>query len=260
MKYYDLKKVDQELALTDAELELLIRAMYAECVKYVFEFLRACDLDGYKPAAREMEAAYGKLCVLFVCAEFANQVLTHYIREENVKRIRDGAEDDGRFIEASESLRGYDYAPFIAEIPYKAAFALWAIAGSWAGAMELCGLEMANGKVRKELLARYAIARARPALAPEGIRSAMDGECYKILNELCERARTTGRYIHENKINVNYKIKFKQRGLKLESVLNDVGIPPAYDMTRRITEGKRYENTAHYMNPGAYERNKKRNG
>ena len=95
----------------------MLKATYREYPRYVFSFLRAAELGDYAPAIHEAKDAFVKLCTIFACSDFAEQVIKYYLNAEKQQRVREEAEDDLRFIAASEALRGMTKAPLMAETP-----------------------------------------------------------------------------------------------------------------------------------------------
>jgi hypothetical protein len=190
---------DRDLRLSEAEINLLLRAMFRECARHIFAFLRASEFTGWRPAEREAQASYAALSRMLACAEFANQILKHCVQNEYHAYIHDGAEDDERFIEVSEVLRGFDYAPLIAEVPENAAFTLWFIVGSWSGAAELCGLELLPKEQKQRRAKLYATSHASPEFLPERVLAKLPPERLAQLQELCEEVRRRGNFLEEDR-------------------------------------------------------------
>ena len=210
-----------EEALTEAELRLLAHAMYKRCGIYIFAFLRAYELGGYRPAIREAEYAYQKLCALLVCEDFVIQILQYFIGNEKQRLVRASAESDPQFIKASEALRGVTSAPLMAELPTKAAYMLWVLAGSWVGALALCGIKPMERNNRRYSLKRYRLSHASINLLPAQIHRALPPACLAVADRLCAQARESGKAPDVTPDDQNI---FLAAGFRLEEVMAEVGV------------------------------------
>ena len=208
-------------SLTEAELRLLLHVMYKRCSAYVFAFIRAYELGGYRPAMREAEHAYRKLCALFVCEDFVIQILQYYIANENRRLVRACAESDPRFLKASEALRGITYTPLMVEVPQQEAFTLWALAGSWTGALILCGIESLERNARRDRIKRYMLSHASVSLLPTPIRQTLPEECLAVVEKLCAQARMSRRIPD---IQESDESLFSEAGYSLDTVMLEVGV------------------------------------
>jgi hypothetical protein len=219
------RKKKYDIKLTDIELKFLIKVMYRRCSRYVFLYLRADELGEYSPGRRSAQEAYEKLCELLAAQDLADQILEYYVEAETRRLILPEAEDDPRFTEASQVMRGRLTAPLMAELPEKATYTLWTVSGSWTGALELCGLDPLDGDSRLEAVTRYATANASPKLLSWKFRNRLTPECAGELNKICEAARELGRYPLASEIHRESQQFFHICGLVIWDVLENIGIP-----------------------------------
>jgi hypothetical protein len=210
--------------LTDAELEFRLGILSKEDLRHVFLYLRADELGEYQPGKRDARAARERLCEPFESEEVADQILEYYAAAETRRSILPGAEGDARFAEASQAIRGRTLAPLMAEVPEEDAYTMWAIAGSWNGALELCGLDPLDDDARREAVTRYAIANASPELMPQEYRERLTPECVAELEPICKATRELRRYPRTREVSHKARHMFKDRGVVMWDVLESIGI------------------------------------
>ena len=191
----------------------------------VFRIVRAKELSSYRPERRVYHAAYRELKEAFGSLDYVRQLLEFHFQAENDHFQRTGAEDDPCFIKAQEVFRGLTAAPLMAEIPEKEAYILWSIAGSWPGALILAGLDPPDENRRRQMAKRYAIANASISLLPDKLRVEIPINCLDLAENLCKRARTTGKVIKTMDIPDKYRKTFNEAGIDLYDVMYQIGIP-----------------------------------
>jgi hypothetical protein len=174
--------------------------------------------------------AHNELREILICTDLIDQVLGYHLQAEREGLTYPGAEDDPRFIEAVQALRGRAAAPLIAELDTRTAFTLWSKAGSWAGAMELAGLDLLTKDTGLwEAVRNYAIQQASAGLLPLRIRNRLSPKCLDAIDTVCDRARKYTRMpgIDELKRMESF---FANSGWSCKAVFRELGL---YDPNTR---------------------------
>jgi hypothetical protein len=226
---------------------------YAACV---FKFIRAAELarGGYPPAKETCTAVRTELHGMFGKKD-ATRLLAFYTEAEKNCRLFAQVEDDGKFLAAAEALRGRRKAPLMAELSTRVAFALWARAGSYAGALKLCGLDPQSEDELAESVMRYAIRRASPDLLPDDILKVLSGECLSELRAICGRAQKHKRYptLAEMRRLQRY---LRPCGMRPGRIFNAMGFPfdeSGGKETKPQTDVQKWKNRAYWwLHSGKY--------
>jgi hypothetical protein len=151
-------------------------------------------------------------------------VLTYYVDAESRHFTFDGAENDEKLKKVAAILRGMSVAPLIAEFPEAAAFTLWTRAGSWTGAMTLCGLKLLTEETGlRAALERYAVSRAATDLLTEPTLNSIPDSAKSKLSELCEILRVRGEYPGWNDV-AKLRSELQRAGVSLKSALGEIGL------------------------------------
>jgi hypothetical protein len=251
------RRKEKKIKLTDAELESLIGELSPNHLPYVFACLRADELgEDYLPGRKDAITARRRLRNMSEHRGCAEQILEYYAAAETRRLILPGAEDDPRFEEASQVMRGRLTAPLMAELPADEAYALWTIAGSWNGALELCGLDPLDDNARRKAVERYAVANASPELMPQKYRKRMTPECVAALEQICKLARKRGRYPLSDKIPDSVRQLINKCGVIIWAVLDSMGIPasdvPKPKKKKVLTGVEAWKANARWRNTDAY--------
>lgn len=191
----------------------------------VFRIIRAKELGGYRPARRVYHEAYIELIAALGSPDFVRQLLEFHFQAEENHYQKPGAENDPNFKKASEALRGMTAAPLMAQLPEKTAYILWAAAGSFSGALILSGLDPPDEGRRRQLARQYALAHASITSLPDKLRVEIPMHCQDLAENLCKRARTTGKVIKNMDIPDKYRKTFNEAGIDLYDVMYQIGIP-----------------------------------
>jgi hypothetical protein len=251
------RKKEKKIKLKSAELEALIGELSPGHLPHVFLYLRADELgEDYLPGRKDAINAHRRLRDMSGRRGCAEQILEYYASAETRRLILPGAEEDPRFEEASQVMRGRLAAPLMAELPAEEAYALWTIAGSWSGALELCGLDPLDGDARRKAVERYATANASPELMPEKYRERLTPECVAALEQICKMARKRGRYPLSDKIPDRARQLVNECGAVIWTVLDSMGIPasdaPKPKKKKVLTGAEAWKASAQWRNTDAY--------
>ena len=101
---------------------------------------------------------------------------------------------------------------------------LWALAGSWSGALILVGFDPLNEDQRRVMAKHYALAHASPDLLPAEIRRTLPPSCLHMLGRMSERTRKLGKVLKDMDVSHNFRDPFYRANIDLYQVMYEVGI------------------------------------